>query len=118
MLLTGQFNYGKRGILDLTHTRLFTFASFRRLFEQGGFRVVETRGIPGPFALALGGGALSRWFMRLNAMLIAVSRGLFSYQMFFVVEPLPSLEFLLRTAHDQSAARSDAEERRVAGTRR
>ena len=26
MLLIGQFNYGKRGILDLTHTRLFTFA--------------------------------------------------------------------------------------------
>ena len=39
MLLFGQFNYGKRGILDLTHTRLFTFESFRRLFEQGGFRV-------------------------------------------------------------------------------
>ena len=42
MLLLGQFNYGKRGILDLTHTRLFTFASFRRLFEQGGFRVVDS----------------------------------------------------------------------------
>ena len=33
MLLFGQFNYGKRGILDLTHTRLFTFESFRRLFD-------------------------------------------------------------------------------------
>ena len=51
MLLFGQFNYGKRGILDLTHTRLFTFASFRRLFEQGGFRVRRMVGIPGPFAL-------------------------------------------------------------------
>ena len=30
-LLVGQFNYGKRGILDLTHTRLFTFSSLRRL---------------------------------------------------------------------------------------
>lgn len=30
MLLAGQFNYGKRGILDLTHTRLFTFASLKR----------------------------------------------------------------------------------------
>src|SRR6184192_503949 len=92
MLLVGQFNYGKRGILDLTHTRLFTFQSFRRLFEQGGFRVVETRGVPGPFALALGGGAMSRWFMRLNEMLIGLARGLFSYQIFLVVEPLPSLD--------------------------
>ena len=46
MLLFGQFNYGKRGILDLTHTRLFTFESFRRLFEQGGFRVAADTGHP------------------------------------------------------------------------
>ena len=110
MLLVGQFNYGKRGILDLTHTRLFTFQSFRRLFEQGGFRVVETRGIPGPFALALGGGAMSRWFMRLNEMLIGLARGPFSYQIFLAVEPLPSLDFLLRNAREQSAARGNAQE--------
>ena len=48
MLLIGQFNYGKRGILDLTHARLFTFESFRRLFEQGGFRVVENARHSGP----------------------------------------------------------------------
>ena len=39
MLLFGQFNYGKRGILDMTHTRLFTFTSLRRLLEQSGFRI-------------------------------------------------------------------------------
>ena len=39
--------------------------------------------------------------------------GLFSYQMFFVVEPLPSLEYLLEKAHEQSAVRSEAEERRA-----
>jgi hypothetical protein len=54
MLPAGQFNYGKRGILDLTHTRLFTFASMRRLFEQQGFLVLETRGVPAPFPMALG----------------------------------------------------------------
>jgi len=41
MLLLGQFNYGKKGILDLTHTRLFTFASLRHLLEQSGFDVLE-----------------------------------------------------------------------------
>ena len=30
MLVLGQFNYGPRGILDMTHTRLFTFALLRR----------------------------------------------------------------------------------------
>ena len=35
MLLIGQFNYGKRGILDLTHHRLFTFGSFRLVARPG-----------------------------------------------------------------------------------
>ncbi len=118
MLLFGQFNYGKRGILDLTHTRLFTFKSFRQLFEQGGFRVTAARGIPGPFPLALGNQALSRFVMRVNQWLIAVAPGLFSYQMFFVVEPLPSLEYLLDKAREQSALRSEVQERLAAGGRR
>jgi hypothetical protein len=114
MLLIGQFNYGKRGILDLTHIRLFTFASFRRLFQQGGFRVRAERGIPGPFQLMFGSRRLSRGLVALNRALLRVSRGLFSYQMFFVVEPLPSLEYLLREANTQSAIRSEAAERRAA----
>ena len=60
MLLLGQFNYGKRGILDLTHTRLFTFATFSRLFEQSGFDVLEMRGVPAPFPLAVGNGVRGR----------------------------------------------------------
>ena len=54
MLLLGSFNYGKRGILDLTHTRLFTFASLARTLEQSGFAIDETKAIPAPFPLALG----------------------------------------------------------------
>jgi glycosyltransferase involved in cell wall biosynthesis len=110
MLLFGQFNYGKRGVLDLTHTRLYTFASFRRLFEQAGFRVLEERGVPGPFPLAMGDSALSRALLRLNEWLIRCGRGLFSYQAFFVVEPVPSLEYLLQEAvvHSARRAASDA----------
>jgi 2-polyprenyl-3-methyl-5-hydroxy-6-metoxy-1,4-benzoquinol methylase len=103
MLLAGQFNYGKRGILDLTHCRLFTFSSFRRLFEQSGFRVREIRGIPGPFALAFGDSVVSRALFAINAALVKMSRGLFSYQMFFVVEQRPSLEYLLERAREHSA---------------
>jgi len=106
MLLAGGFNYGKRGILDLTHCRLFTFDSFRRLFEQAGFRVRETCGIPGPFPLVLGPGRLSRALVGLNTWLIRLARGPFAYQIFLVVEPLPSLEYLLRDAYEQSAMRS------------
>ena len=113
MLFLGQFNYGKQGILDLTHSRLFTFASFRRLFEQGGFRVRQVRGIPGPFPLVFGDGVLGRVIMSASNALVRVARGLFSYQIFFVVEPLPSLEYLLETARDESAVRSEPGERGV-----
>ena len=51
--------------------------------------------------------------MAVNNALVRIARGLFSYQMFFVVEPLPSLEYLLQTAHDESAVRSETPERRV-----
>jgi glycosyltransferase involved in cell wall biosynthesis len=110
MLLVGQFNYGKRGILDLTHSRLFTFSSFRRLFEQARFHVLEERGIPGPFPLAFGDSWLSRALLAVNAAMIRLSRGMFAYQMFFVVEPLPSLDYLLDRAEQHSAARSEARE--------
>jgi glycosyltransferase involved in cell wall biosynthesis len=108
MLLLGQFNYGKRGILDLTHRRLFTFGSFRRLFEQAGFRVLHVRGIPGPFPLVFGNGVLGRVVFTINDWLLRLAPGLFSYQMFLIVESLPSLEYLLREAHDRSAVRSEA----------
>ena len=57
MLLLGSFNYGARGVLDLTHTRLFTFGTLKRLFEQAGYRIEEVQGIPAPFPLAIAGAA-------------------------------------------------------------
>ncbi len=106
MMLFGQFNYGRRGILDLTHRRLFTFASFRRAVSQAGFDILETRGIPGPYPLALGDNWLSRAMLGLNRVLIHVSKGLFSYQIFLRIKPRPSVESLLRTAIEESAIRA------------
>jgi glycosyltransferase involved in cell wall biosynthesis len=98
MLLLGLFNYGKRGILDLTHTRLFTFSSLRALFEQAGFEVVRREGIPAPFPLAVGDGRLARLLLSINAMLIRLSRGLFSYQIFYELRCPPTLQHLLSLA--------------------
>jgi glycosyltransferase involved in cell wall biosynthesis len=108
MLFIGQFNYGRRGILDLTHTRLFTFSSFERAVNQAGFDIVERVGVPGPFPLALGDNFLSRTLVNFNRLLIHLSRGLFSYQIFLRVNPQPSLERLLRSAQEQSEARARA----------
>jgi glycosyltransferase involved in cell wall biosynthesis len=98
MLLFGMFNYGARGVLDLTHTRLFTFSTLRRLFEQAGYRIDEVRGVPAPFPLAIGDNLVSRLSLNLNRLLIGISKRLFSYQILMVVTPLPSVEWLLSQA--------------------
>ena len=98
MLLAGQFNYGPRGILDITHTRLFTFASLRRALVQAGFDVIETHGVPAPYPLAIGDNFVSRSLLALNRLLIGVSRGLFSYQIFMRLKARPSLDGLLASA--------------------
>jgi hypothetical protein len=94
MLLLGQFNYNKRGILDLTHTRLFTFSSLRRLLKETGFVVEREIGIPAPVPLVLKSPFWQKTMMRVQVLLMKISRGLFAYQMLMVVRPLPTLETL------------------------
>jgi hypothetical protein len=105
MVCLGYFHYGSRGILDLTHTRLFTFTTFRQLFEQAGYRITEIRGVPAPFPLALGNNWLSRLLVRANSILIRLSTSLFSCQIFLAAQPLPSLPWLLRHAIEASDLR-------------
>ena len=106
MLLLGLFNYGSRGILDLTHTRLFTFASLKRLLHQTGYQIDEIRGVPVPFPLALGDTLLARLLLAANRFLIKISKTLFSYQMFMVVRPVPTIDRLLDIAAEASRERS------------
>jgi hypothetical protein len=106
MLLLGKFNYGKRGILDLTHTRLFTFSSMLRTLNEAGFVVLETAAIPAPFPLALGDNAVSRFLLACNSFLMRLSRGLFAYQMVMRVKARPTLEALLKAAEEESRTRS------------
>lgn len=95
MLLFGQFNYGRRGILDLTHTRLFTFKSFRHFLKQTGFEVISIQGIPAPLPLGFGKGVFGKILLGINQVAIRVCKGLFSFQIFAVVKPLPTIGSLL-----------------------
>ncbi len=97
-LLLGQFNYGKRGILDLTHKRLFTFSSMLRVLRACGYRVEQVEGIPLPFALILGNNGLSRFLARVNRALIRLSKGLFAYQLCVEATPQPTVPDLLDSA--------------------
>jgi hypothetical protein len=109
MLLLGQFNYGKKGILDVTHTRLFTFRSMRELLKESGYRILEVRGIPAPFPAAVGNNFFARAMLGLNMALIRVSKGLFSYQIFIRAEAKPTVNNLLReTISGSSVLKAEA----------
>ena len=104
MLVFGQFNYSRKGILGLGHRRLFTFQSLRALLEQAGYEVLEERGVPAPFPLALGMNRWSRGLLEMNRLLIKLSKSLFSYQIFFRARALPDARHLLKETIDGSAA--------------
>ncbi|MFT3838370.1 MAG: class I SAM-dependent methyltransferase [Myxococcaceae bacterium] len=107
MLLLGQFNYGKAGILDRTHTRLFTFRSLNRLLRDAGFKVKEVKGVPAPFPKVFGDNVVGRGLTRLNEAAIGVSKSLFSYQIFVVAESSPDVTFVLSNTerHDEPDAK-------------
>lgn len=103
MLLVGQFNYGKKGILDSTHTRLFTFRSLADLLDQSGYDILEVRGIPAPFPHAIHNKFISRLLLQVNQGLIWLSKGLFSYQIFVRAEAKPTVHNLLVETIETSA---------------
>jgi glycosyltransferase involved in cell wall biosynthesis len=105
MLLFGQFNYGKRGILDRTHTRLFTFRSIERLLTDAGFRIKVVRGVPAPLQKVLGNGLLGRTATQVNLALIRVSKTLFSYQIYVLAETTPDVDFVLAAARQTELQR-------------
>lgn len=98
-LLFNKFNYGKRGILDMSHTRLFTLSSLKRLFGNTGYKILEIKGIPAPFPLAVGQGKAAAFLLAVNQFLIVLSKGMFAYQLAVKCQPLPTLEHLLLDAY-------------------
>jgi glycosyltransferase involved in cell wall biosynthesis len=95
MLALGQFNYSRKGILGLGHRRLFTFQSLRALLEQAGYEIVEERGVPAPFPLAIGANRSGRALLAINSALIKFSKSLFAYQVCIRARAVPDSKHLL-----------------------
>jgi glycosyltransferase involved in cell wall biosynthesis len=106
-LLFGQFNYGKQGILDKTHKRLFTFKTMKKIFEQCGYDVLKIKGIPAPFPKALGINFVSKFMIEVNRWLIWISKSFFSYQIYMEVKPTPVVEILLDHSVIESKKRKE-----------
>jgi glycosyltransferase involved in cell wall biosynthesis/2-polyprenyl-3-methyl-5-hydroxy-6-metoxy-1,4-benzoquinol methylase len=102
-LLLGRFEYGKRGILDLTHTRLFTFATLRRAMDSAGFTIARMEGVPVPAPFVFGSSRLGRALLVVNRTLTRLRPTLFGFQSLFVATPRPTLETLLADAKSAAA---------------
>lgn len=98
MMCLGQFNYGRRGILDITHRRLFTVGSLERLLRYAAYKVDDRQYIPAPYPLAIGLNAFSKLLLQVNGLMAWILPGLFAYQSLYVIRPRPSIDWLLEQA--------------------
>ncbi len=98
-LVLGRFEYGKRGILDLTHTRLFTFATMRRALAAAGFDVTTAEGVVLPLPFVLGNSSLARVLMKINRGLVRLWPAMFGFQILLRARARPTLDQLLSDAH-------------------
>ena len=91
-LIFGQFNYGKRGILDLTHTRLFTIYSFKKLLVNGGFVIKEVKGFGPPIRDMVGASTMLRATDTTSGLLARLWPRLFAFSFLIVAEKADELE--------------------------
>lgn len=83
-LLFGNFNYSKRGILDMTHKRLWTIKSFKKMLNQYGFKVNKVTGFAPPFTDLISNKIFFRIIEKIHYWLSNVLPGIFAYN--FLIE--------------------------------
>ncbi len=103
LLLLGRFEYGRRGILDLTHTRLFTLGTFRRALRSAGFSIEHIEGVVPPLPFIFGPSRLGDVLMTICKWFVRVRPALFGFQLLMIVRPNPTLETLLARAQAAAA---------------
>lgn len=90
-LLLGQFNYGKKGILDKTHKRLFSIRGLRKLIVQSGFRVEKIVGFAPPLTDLISDHWLMRFLEKIHSALAQIYPKLFSYNFLLVATRMDDL---------------------------
>ena len=87
----GRFDYDRRGILDTTHLRFFTWRSFAALAARSGWRVEKRRltGLPLE-VLGWGAGVVGESLRRLDRLGRTVWPSLFAYQYVAVLRQDPA----------------------------
>ncbi len=105
-LLLGRFTYAERGILTVSHKRVFTRDSLLRTLRDCGYRVESVRPVPVPWEAVLPGG-LGRWLGRVSAGLARLSGRLFAFQFQATCRPLPGVRHILAESQRHRFAGKD-----------
>jgi glycosyltransferase involved in cell wall biosynthesis len=103
MLLFGYFNYGNRGILDRTHTRLFTKDSIIKILEENNFKINSISYIPIPLPLIIKNKIICNFFMKIQNYINFFFGKLFSFQILIQAQAHPDLDYLIEEGEDLDA---------------
>jgi glycosyltransferase involved in cell wall biosynthesis len=91
-VVSGTFDYERRGILDAGHVRFFTRRSFRRLVRETGYSIARERATGLPFeVLTRGGrgdgGTAAKILATIDHLAVALAPSLFAYQFLAELRP-------------------------------
>jgi 2-polyprenyl-3-methyl-5-hydroxy-6-metoxy-1,4-benzoquinol methylase len=93
-LLLGRFNYGERGILDITHRRLFTRASLLSMLRDCGYQIEQVLAVPVPFRPVIGG-SVGKLLGQIAGVLAKILPSMFGFQTMVVCRPMPGVKQIL-----------------------
>jgi glycosyltransferase involved in cell wall biosynthesis/2-polyprenyl-3-methyl-5-hydroxy-6-metoxy-1,4-benzoquinol methylase len=101
-LLLGRFAYADRGIMDVTHKRLFTKSSLMAALRDSGYELRSVRPVPVPFEnIVTGRPRLGRMLTRIASLLCRVWPRMFAFQFLVVCEPLPGVSQVLSASEQR-----------------
>lgn len=91
-LLLGWFNYGKRGILDKTHHRLFTVNTLKRLLQNNDFKIEKVIGFGPPIADQISNKGVWRIVDQVAYYLARMMPSVFSFNFLIIAQKKAPLE--------------------------
>jgi 2-polyprenyl-3-methyl-5-hydroxy-6-metoxy-1,4-benzoquinol methylase len=111
-LLFGRFTYAERGILDVTHKRLFTRSSFMSTLRDCGYEIDELHGVAVPFGAVIGG-RLGIALELLSALLARAWPSLFAFQFLASCRPRPGVRSILESTEWDARRRDTAAKKTI-----
>ncbi len=93
-LLIGRFSYAERGILDITHKRLFTKRTLLRTLRDCGYRVDKFIPVPVPFEVVMPN-STGKLLGKITNVLANIWPSMFAFQSLVICRPLPGIHQLV-----------------------